>query len=140
MKTKKLFLITSLLLLITGMGACGDKNVDPQFEIYENHEISACGVDDPLRNLDWLSEYCTEIKEQKRHVDIYLYKVTEKDEYVFAIVSPSRIENFVNITYFNCSKDKIFDWFTATPPSPWYNDFMKDKEYVDKLFYLHIKQ
>ena len=139
MNAKYKFLIISLLFLITGMGACG--NEEPQWEIFENHEISACGVDDPLRNLEWLTEFCKEIKEQKRHVDIYLYKVTEKDECVFEIYYPSNLNKHdYNIDYFNCSNDRIFHWYTGTSPSPWYYDFMKDKEYVDILFYLHIKQ
>ena len=61
MKTKKSVLILPFLFLIIGIEACGDKEVfgdkEPQFEIYENHDISACGIDDPLRNLDWLAEF-----------------------------------------------------------------------------------
>jgi hypothetical protein len=137
MKTKILIIITALLFLI--IGAC--KKKESQFEIYENHDISACGVEDPLRNIDWLVEYCRKIKEQKDREEyiIYLLKVIGKEEYVFKTSWPSQIEHYYSINYRNCSGDIIFHWETITPPSPYYEDFMEDKEYVAELFHL-IKQ
>ena len=66
--------------MITGMGACGDKDEEPQFDIYENHEISACGLDDPLRNLDWLAEFTANYKDVAINVTIKLYANIETQE------------------------------------------------------------
>ena len=79
MKTKFLSVLL-FLFLIMGIEGCEDK--EPQYEIYENHDISACGVEDPLENIEWLSEYCKKVKGQKdiSSIHIYLLKVIDKDE------------------------------------------------------------
>jgi hypothetical protein len=64
-----------LLFILAGIVACEEK--EPQYEIYENHEISACGVDDPLINLDWLDKFITENKESTYNITIHLYNNTE---------------------------------------------------------------
>ena len=134
MKPKKLLLITALLFLI--MGACKDKG--SLYETYENHDISACGVNDPLRNIEWLAESCRNIKEQKLECYIYLLKVIDKDEYVFVSSSPLQNEkDHHSVTFRNCSGDII--WLTANLQHPDVRDFLKDKEYVAELFHL-IKQ
>ena len=74
------FIIPAFLLLIwAGFSGCEKKKEPekgPQFEIYENHDISACGVDDPLRNLDWLAEFTAKYKNpisyEDIHNDVYL--------------------------------------------------------------------
>ena len=43
-----------------GMVSCEEKDSQAQFEIYENHEITACAVKDPLKNYTWLSEFIEE--------------------------------------------------------------------------------
>ena len=53
MKTK---IICSLFLLFFLTGC----RKEPQYELYENHNISACGIVDPLKNLPWLKAYCSE--------------------------------------------------------------------------------
>ena len=62
MKTKKRRLIIPFLFLILEMGACKSME-EPRFEFYENHEIMACGVEDPLRNLEWLAEFTEKYRE-----------------------------------------------------------------------------
>jgi hypothetical protein len=41
----------------------------PKYNIYENHDISACGVNDPLRNIEWLKEI---ISNRAQHSGIYM--------------------------------------------------------------------
>ena len=53
MKTK---IICSLFLLFFLMGC---KN-EPQYSRFENHNVPACGIADPLNNLPWLKAYCSE--------------------------------------------------------------------------------
>ena len=97
MKTKKTSLIVPLLFLIIGMGAC---DIIPRYEIYENHEISACGVVDPLRKLNWLAEFTTKLKRPRFNNDspyldwdvrIELYSNIEtQEEYIVMFLSPNR--------------------------------------------------
>jgi len=107
------------LLTITVMGACKDK--EPQYEIYENHEISACGVEDPLRNLDWLAE----INEKYRitnpksafyydaRVELYSNLETHEEYVVVFIIpkeekltAPAYLPNWYQI--YSCSGERLF--------------------------------
>ena len=74
MKTKRIvcFLFTLFILL-----GC-DK--EPKFEIYENHEISACGIVDPLKNSEWLSDFIDKNMESTNNITIYLYSNSETEE------------------------------------------------------------
>lgn len=104
MKTKKVLLIIPLLFLIIGMGGCEDN--EPQYEIYENHEISACGVEDPLKNIEWLKIICNEIVLTKRNIhlsfSIDLYETKETKEHVILIpYSPNK--GIFNYNVYDCS-------------------------------------
>ena len=88
MKTKRIvcFLFTLFILL-----GC-DK--EPKFEIYENHEISACGIIDPLKNSQWLSEFIEKNMESTNNITIYLYSNSEtKEENIVIDISPNGGEN-----------------------------------------------
>ena len=106
------------------------------------NDISACGVNNPLQNIEWLKEYCkSRIKTQDfSSVRIYLYKVIDTDEHIFCIVVPSPIEyapnRYYSTLYFrDCNGDTVFRWETVTPPGGPYRDFMKDKEFIIELFH-----
>jgi len=138
------FVVVSLFVII----ACKEQKdtIKQKYDIFENHDISACEANDPLQNIEWLREYCKNIKEKKDilPVEVDLYKVIDKDEYIFQISVPSPIEyapnEYYSTLYFrNCYGDTVFRWETATPPGGLYSDFMKDKEYITKLFYF-VKQ
>ena len=73
-------LIITALLFVLALAGCEKKAEAPQYEIYENHNISACGVDDPLRNLDWLAEFTANYKDEAINVTIYLYANIETKE------------------------------------------------------------
>lgn len=139
MKTKTFFFAISLILIPIGTGSCEDK--EPKYEIYKNHDISACGVEDPLLNIEWLANYCQNYISGKVVSEVYisLYKIIDKDEYVFATSIPSQIEYYSSISYRNCLGDIIFEWETVNPPNPSFEDFMKDKEQVAELFHI-VKQ
>jgi len=95
MKTKKILLkkqlwitvITALCFVVISLfaaTACKELKDTPKqkYDIFENHDISACGLNDPLQNIEWLREYCKNIKEEKDilPVEVDLYKVIETDE------------------------------------------------------------
>ena len=120
------------------MVIAGCKDKEPKYEIYENHDISACGVEDPLRNIEWLAETYQELINSKdmSQSSISLYQVIDKDEYIFAISRPWSDEHYFTINYRNCSGEHVFHWNTVTSPNDYYEDFMKDKEFVAILFQL----
>ena len=124
------------------------------YDTYENHDVSACGVNDPLQNIEWLREYCREVKEKEDiGVSIWLYKVIDKDEYIFDIYVSSGshyrhpFEVSTSEKRLNCNGDIIeilFEGGTTVdyspaptitnvppqPPNPWF----EDKEVVGELF------
>ena len=144
MKTKKVLSIILFLFLMIGMGACKDN--EPQYKIYENHEISACGVDDPLQNIEWLREYCEILK--KTHnlssVYIHIYKVTGTDDHLFKMsISYSDFEYspfLYSEDWRDCTGKLVFTVKSGVPPNPEViENFMKDKEFVAELFRI-VKQ
>ena len=138
MKKRKMILFTMItLFLFTGIVGC---EKEPEYEIHENHEVSACGVEDPLRNIEWLRKYCENIVAKKNvsEVTIYLYKIKDKEEHIFAICFPSIDEYFAS-SYNNCDGDEVFYWDSVTPPSPACEEFMQDKEFVAELFHFSKK-
>jgi hypothetical protein len=139
-------LIALLLVLAGGFVSCRKQITKKEYDIYKNHNISACGVNDPLRNIEWLKEYCESINETQDvlSVHINLYKVIGTVENIFQIGVPSPIEyapnQYYSTLYFrDCNGDTVFQWKTITPPGGLYDDFMKDKEFAAKLFH-YVKQ
>ncbi len=99
----KLLFIFSFFLIFLGTG-CEDK--EPQYEIYENHEISACGVEDPLVNLEWLKRIKDEIVLNKTDIhssfNIDLYEERETKNHVILIpYSPDK--KIYDYPVYNCS-------------------------------------
>ena len=84
MNIKKIVLVLSVLLIVLVTTGC--ENKEPQYDIYENHDISACGVNDPLRNLDWLAEFTANYKSSNINVTVHLYANIE-----------TKVENIVMI-------------------------------------------
>ena len=83
MYMKNYFFLLAIFFIIT---AC-NKPEEPKFDIYENHNISACGMEDPLRNLDWLSEFTTENRDiahgNVSYIKVELYaNVETMEEYI----------------------------------------------------------
>ena len=155
MKDKIMLLILLFLFSIIGITGCiieeSQREGEPQYEIYENNDIAACGVNDPLQNIEWLKEYCNNIKEKKdiSYVYIWLYEVIDKDEHIFEIsVFHQLFEGSVSKKYLNCNGDIILEKGTTAyfsqspmrsevppPPDPWF----ADKEFICELFHF-VKQ
>ena len=56
------------------------------YTVYERHDITACGVKDPLVNVKWLADKCEEIKKGKaKEVTISLLKDTVTQDNAFMI-------------------------------------------------------
>ena len=65
-----------------GIVACEDK--EQQYKIYENQEIRVCGVENPLKNIEWLKIMC-EKNNIHSSFKIDLYEVNETKEQVILI-------------------------------------------------------
>jgi hypothetical protein len=146
MKNKRLNKTLSAVLIAIGfpllvfLGGCEEEKMEPKYDIYENHDISVCGVDDPLRNMDWLKEYCDSIKEDKDilFADIWLSKALNTEEYILKI-------SITSFTYkeefFNCNGDIIYeeDYKQSTmqapvsrPPNTWF-------EMISEVFHYYVE-
>jgi len=141
----KICIVCVMIIMLFG---CGKKE-EPKYDIYENHDISACGIDDPLQNIEWLKEYCTNIKKTQNYLSVHidLYKKIDIDEYFFHIdIRYSQFDDspfFCELSWKNCGGEYILGLKCGVPPAPEieerYRDFFKDKEFVAKLFH-SVKQ
>ncbi len=75
MKIKLLFVA---LFLCMGIMGCEEEE-KVEYEIYENHIISACGIKDPLKNIKCL-------KEHNGNMNIFLLKDTVTGEEYFEFI------------------------------------------------------
>ena len=119
-KLRKLEVATLCLLFLITFSCKNTNNeteveteVEPEYEVYENHDISACGVNDPLRNLDWLAEFT---EENRRPVQGNLY-------YYWNL----RIELYANtdtyeeyIVFFYSINMKHTENYSPEPPDPYF--------------------
>ena len=134
MKTKT-FLLTvfALCLLIIGTGC----EKEPKYEIYENHEISACGINDPLNNIEWLAKM---EKDPTSLVNIMLLKNTNTEENYFRFVFQEDEMGYSSMVYFDCRGNNIFKWYSASSPGhPRYVEFHSDKEFVSIIWEVQNK-
>jgi hypothetical protein len=111
---------------------------------FNQDTVTVCGVENPLIDLPWLKEYCDTIKETQNisEVSIDLYKVIDTDEHFFKIgiyLSEGDIPHSYTVDWKNCMGEFIIALYSGVPPSPEvierYNEFLKDKEFVAKLFH-----
>jgi len=129
--------------VLLAVGCDKKSNEFPPQPFYENHDISVCGINDPLQNIEWLREYCKILKEMQNFSStyIYLYKVKGTDEPLFqTVISYSEFDDspFAQSTSWkNCTGKIVFGTESGMPPMPGVvEDFFKDKEFVVELFHL----
>lgn len=128
---KKLLIYAYLLTLITITG-CDST----EYEIYENHEISACEVVDPLNNFAWLSEF-TNTHKSVYNAEMQLLRDTISNNYYFDIYVATQKPNdyqYGNVVVYDCNGNEAFSWYMGTPPSPRYYEFFLNKEHLGKVW------
>ena len=149
MKSKNAILLCLVVATLFVAFSC-DKPIEngedePKYDIFENHDVSACGINDPLQNIAWLKDYCKSLKEKQdfSSVRIDLYKAIDTDEHFFKIdIAYSEFDNSpygYTVDWRNCVGECLIGLCSGVPPSPEaeerYEEFLKDKEYIIKLFY-----
>ena len=131
-------LIITALLFVLALAGCEKKAEAPQYEIYENHNISACGVNDPLRNLDWLAEFTANYKDKAINVTIYLYaNIETKEENIVMIYrrytyyEDGNFLETMDLYYANqvysCSGERLFADSSEEHYEEWYDFFHSGK-------------
>lgn len=137
MKALKLSSILLFLLITFGFTACKDK--EPEFEIYENHGISACGIEDPLVNFDWLAEYTAKDNPQTPYfssysfnISIQLYLNNETQEnyivIIFDLIKPlpdgyEPMDEYSLKEIYSCTGERLFVDSTGRIDQEAWNDF-----------------
>jgi hypothetical protein len=127
----KLLIYAYILTFFTITGCNGTK-----YEIYENHEISACGVNDPLNNFVWLREFCN-TNRNAYNAEIQLLLDTTTNNYYFDLFVETKKPNeneFGNVLVYDCNGVEAFSWYMGTPPSPRYDAFFLNKKNLGRIW------
>ena len=127
--------ISTLLVVCTVTVFTGCKR---NYTVYENHDITACGVKDPLVNLPWLAEECEKAKKAKNgETTISLLQDTVTKDNVFKLMYYYKNKGDIYIIYgYNCSGKELYrSGLGLTPPdSEIEEEFYKNKKYLGIIF------
>ena len=108
------------------------------YTIYENHDITACGVKDPLVNLPWLAEECEKAKKAKNgETTISLLQDTVTKDNVFKLMYYYKNKGDIYIIYgYNCSGKELYrSGLGLTPPDSEIEEaFYKNKKHLGIIF------
>ena len=127
--------ISTLLIVFAVTVFTGCKR---NYTVYENHDITACGVKDPLVNLPWLAEECEKAKKAKNgETTISLLQDTVTKDNVFKLMYYYKNKGDIYIIYgYNCSGKELYrSGLGLTPPdSEIEEEFYKNKKYLGIIF------
>ena len=108
------------------------------YTVYENHDITACGVKDPLVNLPWLAEECEKAKKAKNgETTISLLQDTVTKDNVFKLMYYYKNKGDIYIIYgYNCSGKELYrSGLGLTPPDSEIEEaFYKNKKHLGIIF------
>ncbi len=131
---KKVYLLLFLGLAIT-LSGCKKQPI-----IYANHDITACGVDDPLVNLPWLAELCNNSMDEK-DMSISILQDTVTMNYYFKTLIRFELRGrgeFVEGDIYDCNGNVVVSYTTVTPPTPETVAFEENKQKLGVIW--SIKQ
>ena len=113
------------------------------YTVYERHDITACGVKDPLVNLPWLAEECEKAKKAKNgETTISLLQDTVTKDNVFKLMYYYKNKGDIYIIYgYNCSGKELYrSGLGLTPPdSEIEEEFYKNKKHLGIIFKTQYK-
>ena len=130
--------ISTLLVVCTVTVFTGCKR---NYTVYENHDITACGVKDPLVNLPWLAELCKN-SSKEGEMSIFLLQDTITQDYFFETNRVFELYGrgkFSRGECYNCEGDTVMIYNTITPPKPEEVAFDKDKKHLGVIFKVKYK-
>ena len=108
------------------------------YTVSEKHDITACGVKDPLVNLPWLAEECEKAKKAKNgETTISLLQDTVTKDNVFKLMYYYKNKGDIYIIYgYNCSGKELYrSGLGLTPPdSEIEEEFYKNKKHLGIIF------
>ena len=145
-KLRKLEVATLCLLFLITFSCQNTNNepeVEPEYEVHENHDIYACGVNDPLSKIEWLREYCVNLIDTQYFSEVYihLHKLIDSDEHLFQIClsfpNPEDLPSPYEQYWRDCKGEIVFYWYgdlVHADPSSYY-EFIEDKEFIVELFH-----
>ena len=127
--------ISTLLVVCTVTVFTGCKR---NYTVYENHDITACGVKDPLVNFPWLAEECEKAKKAKNgETTISLLQDTVTKDNVFKLMYYYKNKGDIYIIYgYNCSGKELYrSGLGLTPPDSEIEEaFYKNKKHLGIIF------
>jgi len=134
----KLFLSAVFFQLLLLCTSCDD---DPKYVIAENHNISVCGVTDPLKNIEWLATFCKEHSNAELNISIRIFsnKSTDENHYVISFVNSTPIE-YSREEIYDCSGRKLFFKGIEGPTPAGWDDFFMENESVATIWELQQKK
>ncbi|MDR3227223.1 MAG: hypothetical protein LBT56_06090 [Prevotellaceae bacterium] len=141
MKTKILKLAV-ILLVLTGSFSCGKDDVE--YEIYEKHDISACGVIDPLKNIEWLAQFCDE-HDNDYFIEIFLYKNKITDENHIVIETATKFKEGMSpspiytTSVYSCDGEKLLFNGTESPIPVGWEEFFEENELIIRIWAVKAK-
>ena len=136
MNVRKLMMTLLCVVIIAGIDSCSDST--PTTNITENRNVSACGIADPLYNIEWLKEFC------KKHttsnftsvtvtISIYANKTTKENHYVMSY-SSSEVVDYSSQEVYDCSGTKLFVKAIEGPTPAGWTEFFTANELVATIW------
>ncbi len=138
MKNVSLILITLGFVLVALIGC------QINYTVYERHDITACGVKDPLVNVKWLADKCEEIKKGKhKETTISLLKdtVTQDNAFMIRYHYKQGGKDMYSGDGYDCSGKKQYSYWSGgiLPPNKIKEKFFKNKIGLGVIFKFSFK-
>jgi hypothetical protein len=123
----------------TGIDDCFVWRNKYEYEIFEKHDITACGIEDPLNNIELLKKFCEEFTAETNNADasIHLWENIHTKENYFELFFYNKLDCYNHYDHFcydgfnfyNCSSENIATGGSASSPYA-YEEFIADKEEI----------
>lgn len=133
MKTKRIVCILFTLFILF---SC---NKEPEFEIFENRNIPACGITDPLQNIPWLKNYVAEHL-NSYSVTISIYKNNSSEVNHIIIETSSKFESGVSpspiytTSVYSCEGERLMFQGSEGPTPDGWNTFFAENTLLTKIW------
>ena len=114
------------------------------YTVYERHDITACGVKDPLVNVKWLAEKCEEIKKGKcKETTISLLKdtITQDNAFMISYRYKQKGKEMYSGDGYDCSEKWLYGFRSGMMPFPpeEKEKFFKNKIDLGVIFKFYFK-